>query len=97
MFKFAAILFMSTVLLYAYANPQDQEQPEVKVISELQNNDGNGNFQNSFETSNGIKVQNEGHVKAVKLPTYDSAGNKNGETDGQAIGLFFLLKSNLNI
>lgn len=87
MFKFISVFALSTVILSAWARPQEGDHLAT-VLSDLQNNDGNGNFQNSFETSNGIKIQNEGHIQAVKVPVYDDAGNQTGEKDAEASGWF---------
>ena len=48
--------------------------------------DGKGEFKSSFETGNGIKVENEGHIKSVQVPTYDESGAQNGVADAQAQG-----------
>ncbi|KAL7028348.1 hypothetical protein ACKWTF_005809 [Chironomus riparius] len=87
MFRF----FVATTLLvaYVYAFPQQAAQPAsadgaATLLSSTFADDGAGNFNFAFETSNGIKEQAQGQLKDVQVPVFDTNGQKTGDQPGKA-------------
>ncbi|XP_070506386.1 endocuticle structural glycoprotein SgAbd-5-like [Chironomus tepperi] len=85
MFRF----FVATLLVaYVYALPQQAAAPSADAGATLVSNtfadDGAGNFNFAFETSNGIKEQAQGQLKDVQVPVFDTNGQKTGDQPGKA-------------
>jgi len=81
-------LFVATTLLVAYVYAFPQQAPSADGAATLLSNtfadDGAGNFNFAFETSNGIKEQAQGQLKDVQVPVFDTNGQKTGDQPGKA-------------
>lgn len=86
--KFAAITILA-LALQASARPQDSSiKPPVAIVSQTQTIDGTGNFNYAYESADGIKEEQTGSLKSVKVPQIDEkTGQVVGEVDGQGKGL----------
>lgn len=84
MFKFIAVA--SLLIAYTCALPQGG-QPGADATATLLSNtfadDGAGNFNFAFETSNGIKEQASGQLKDITVPVFDASGQKTGDQPGK--------------
>lgn len=81
MFKLITITLLSTVCICrAYPqNAANSADAQATLLSNTFADDGAGNFNFAFETSNGIKEQAQGQLKDITVPTYDASGQKTGE------------------
>ena len=87
MFRFCVVATL--LIAYVYAFPQQAAQPpsadaSATLVSNTFADDGAGNFNFAFETSNGIKEQAQGQLKDVQVPVYDTNGQKTGDQPGKA-------------
>lgn len=84
MLKLLAVL---SIVYVCHARPQ-QSAPgadaQATLVSSTFADDGAGNFNFAFETSNGIKEQASGQLKDVQVPTFDASGQKTGDQPGKA-------------
>lgn len=48
--------------------------PPIPIINQSEINNGDGSYTYSFESGNGIKVENSGSLKRVVVPRYDGDG-----------------------
>ncbi|KAG5671146.1 hypothetical protein PVAND_001359 [Polypedilum vanderplanki] len=85
MFKLLTVL---SIVYVCHARPQNGAPPsadaQATIISNTFADDGAGNFNFAFETSNGIKEQASGQLKDVTVPVYDTNGQKTGDQPGKA-------------
>lgn len=88
MMKFAAIAVIA-LALQASARPQDSSiKPPVEIVSQTQTIDGSGNFNFAYESADGIKEEQTGSLKSIKVPKIDEkTGEIVGEEDGKGKGL----------
>lgn len=88
MFKIIIVTICVALICNARAFPQTNPAPgadaQATLLSSTFADDGAGNFNSAFESSNGIKQQSSGQLKDVSIPTYDAAGQKTGEEPGKA-------------
>ncbi|XP_022227743.1 endocuticle structural glycoprotein SgAbd-3 [Drosophila obscura] len=87
MYKFIFIACSAMLLGYVLARPQDQRAagPAVTttttaatIVKQDNVNNADGSFNSSYETSNGIRVENIGYLKKIIIP-------KTETSDGQVI------------
>jgi hypothetical protein len=78
MLKLLAVL---SIVYVCHARPQQQSSADAQatLVSNTFADDGAGNFNFAFETSNGIKEQASGQLKDITVPTYDEGGQKTGD------------------
>ncbi|XP_062551908.1 cuticle protein CP14.6-like [Armigeres subalbatus] len=75
-------LFVAAVaLLVALAHAAPQGQPDAKIVSQNSDINPDGSFNYAFETDNGIKVEDQGTIKLVKVPKTDETGRSLGEEE----------------
>lgn len=82
------IKFIVVIACAALALARPQENPSTTAASILeytQGDDGAGNFNFAFKTSDGINEQAQGNLKDITVPKYDENGQRVG--DEQAKGL----------
>ncbi|KAH8393340.1 hypothetical protein KR215_006137 [Drosophila sulfurigaster] len=85
MYKFVSVLCSALLLSYVLARPQDVRGGSVtttttpaSIIQQDNVNNADGSFNSSYETSNGIRVENVGYLKKIIIP-------KSETSDGQVI------------
>ncbi|ALC41597.1 Cpr49Ag [Drosophila busckii] len=84
MYKFAFLMCSALLLAYAVARPQDARAANAptttaaSIIKQDNVNNADGSFNSSYETSNGIRVENVGYLKKIIVP-------KTETSDGQVI------------
>ncbi|XP_051861036.1 endocuticle structural glycoprotein ABD-4 [Drosophila nasuta] len=85
MYKFVSVLCSALLLSYVLARPQDVRGGSVtttttpaSIIQQDNVNNADGSFNSSYETSNGIRVENVGFLKKIIIP-------KSETSDGQVI------------
>ena len=76
------VLTIVCTLAFVQAAPQSADA-SATIVSQINTNDGSGNFKTSYETSNAIKSTFEGELKAGKIPSVDANGQAAGEVDGE--------------
>jgi hypothetical protein len=79
------IAIISIVVCMTIAHPQQQSSADAQatLVSNTFADDGAGNFNFAFETSNGIKNEANGQLKDITVPVYDDNGQQTGETTGK--------------
>lgn len=82
MIKFLAVLVLATLTL---ARPQEPSTTAATILEFTAADDGTGNFNYAFKTSNGINDQAQGALKDITVPKYDDNGQQVGNE--QAKGL----------
>ncbi|XP_001360857.3 endocuticle structural glycoprotein SgAbd-3-like [Drosophila miranda] len=87
MYKFIFIACSAMLLSYVLARPQDQRAAgagvtttttAATIVKQDNVNNADGSFNSSYETSNGIRVENIGYLKKIIIP-------KTETSDGQVI------------
>ncbi|XP_034477954.1 endocuticle structural glycoprotein SgAbd-4 [Drosophila innubila] len=85
MYKFVCVLCSALLLTYVLARPQDARGGSItttttaaSIIQQDNVNNADGSFNSSYETSNGIRVENIGYLKKIIIP-------KTETVDGQVI------------
>lgn len=84
MLKLVVLIVIADICL-VQAFPQNPQSADATatIVSNSFADDGAGNFNFAFETSNGIKEQASGQLKDITVPTYDEQGQKTGEQSGK--------------
>ncbi|XP_030558533.1 endocuticle structural glycoprotein SgAbd-4 [Drosophila novamexicana] len=86
MYKFVCVLCSALLLSYVWARPQDARAAgaitttttPASIIKQDNVNNADGSFNSSYETSNGIRVENIGYLKKIIIPRTETG-------DGQVI------------
>ncbi|XP_075166917.1 cuticular protein 49Ag [Haematobia irritans] len=86
MFRFTVIALTALLFAYVLARPANEQQAEIAttsttpatIINQVDVNNPDGSFNSSYETSNGIKVENVGYMKKILVPRTETE-------DGQVI------------
>ncbi|KAH8347939.1 hypothetical protein KR084_002445 [Drosophila pseudotakahashii] len=87
MYKFVFLVCSAMLLSYVLARPQDQRAgaatptsttTAATIVKQDNVNNADGSFNSSYETSNGIRVENIGYLKKIIVP-------KTETSDGQVI------------
>ncbi|KNC29322.1 hypothetical protein FF38_02446 [Lucilia cuprina] len=86
MYKFGFVLLFAALFAFVLARPaQDQSADAATttttpatIIKQIDVNNPDGSFNSSYETSNGIKVENVGYMKKILVPRTETE-------DGQVI------------
>ncbi|XP_055599749.1 endocuticle structural glycoprotein SgAbd-3-like [Uranotaenia lowii] len=75
---FVAVLVLSVALVHAA--PQGRTADfDATIVSQTSDIQPDGSFQYAFETGNGIKVEDQGTIKEVRVPKTDETGRTIGE------------------
>uniref|UniRef100_A0A182X787 Uncharacterized protein n=1 Tax=Anopheles quadriannulatus TaxID=34691 RepID=A0A182X787_ANOQN len=72
------VLMAATV----YAAPVDSDA-QAQIVSQTSDVQPDGSFNYAFESANGIKVEDQGSIKSIKVPKLDETGRQIGEEDVQ--------------
>ncbi|EAT45453.1 AAEL003274-PA [Aedes aegypti] len=76
-------LFIGTlallVTLTSAAPPLNQKDADSQIVSQNSDIQPDGSFSYAFETGNGIKVEDQGTIRQVKVPKTDATGRAIGE------------------
>ncbi|KXJ76689.1 hypothetical protein RP20_CCG009191 [Aedes albopictus] len=75
---FLGVCALLVTLIYA-APPQGKSDADSLVVSQNSDIQPDGSFSYAFETDNGIKVDDQGTIKQVKVPKTDASGKAIGE------------------
>ncbi|XP_001656601.2 cuticle protein CP14.6 [Aedes aegypti] len=67
------------VTLASAAPPLNQKDAESQIVSQNSDIQPDGSFNYAFETGNGIKVEDQGTIRQVKVPKTDATGRAIGE------------------
>ncbi|XP_036347234.1 endocuticle structural glycoprotein SgAbd-4-like [Rhagoletis pomonella] len=88
MYKFGIVLLSAILFAFVLARPAEEKSaasPAITttttpatIISQIDFANPDGSYNSSYETSNGIKVENAGYLKRILVPKQES-------TDGQVI------------
>ncbi|XP_030387671.1 endocuticle structural glycoprotein SgAbd-4 [Scaptodrosophila lebanonensis] len=83
MYRIASILCSAVLFAFVLARPQDLERAAATttpatIVKQDNVNNPDGSFNSSYETSNGIRVENIGYLKKIIIP-------KTETPDGQVI------------
>ncbi|XP_005188865.1 endocuticle structural glycoprotein SgAbd-4-like [Musca domestica] len=86
MYKFTAVVVSALLFAIVLARPAQEQQAEAvttsttpaTIIKQVDVNNPDGSFNSSYETSNGIKVENIGYMKKILVPRQETE-------DGQVI------------
>ncbi|XP_068143990.1 cuticle protein CP14.6 [Drosophila tropicalis] len=84
MYKFICLVFSAMLLVScALARPQDQRAAAptttttpASIIKQENVNNADGTFNSSYETSNGIRVENIGTLKKITIPRSEDANGQ---------------------
>ncbi|EAT43647.1 AAEL004921-PA [Aedes aegypti] len=78
-------VFFAVVLLVAAVScaPQDPNATPVPIVSQTSNLNPDGSFQYSYESGNGIKVEDQGELKVVEVPKEDGTGTEQAQVSVQ--------------
>lgn len=79
------LIVLVTVIWNASAFPQNSNDAQAIVLSNVFADDGLGNFNYAYETSNGIKADASGQLKDIKSPVYGTNGEVTEERPGRAV------------
>ncbi|XP_062551138.1 endocuticle structural glycoprotein SgAbd-2-like [Armigeres subalbatus] len=69
------VLF-AVVLLVAAVSCAPQDSTPIPIVAQSSNLNPDGSFAYSYESGNGIKVEDQGEVKAVEVPKEDGSGTE---------------------
>ncbi|XP_065077657.1 cuticle protein CP14.6-like [Ochlerotatus camptorhynchus] len=72
---------IAILVAVAYAAPQGQSDADTPIVSQNSDIQPDGSFNYAFETGNGIKVEDQGTIKIVKVPKTDATGRAIGEEE----------------
>ncbi|KXJ67813.1 hypothetical protein RP20_CCG010309 [Aedes albopictus] len=75
---FLGVCALLVTLIHA-APPQGKTDADSQVVSQNSDIQPDGSFSYAFETDNGIKVDDQGTIKQVKVPKTDASGKSIGE------------------
>ncbi|XP_035914891.1 cuticle protein CP14.6-like [Anopheles stephensi] len=77
-------LLALVVLMVAsvYAAPLESDA-QASIVSQSSDVQPDGSFNYAFESSNGIKVEDQGAIKSIRVPKLDDTGRQVGEEDVQ--------------
>ncbi|EDS33314.1 cuticle protein [Culex quinquefasciatus] len=75
---YVAVLVLAAV---AHAAPQGQSDADTPILSQSSDIQPDGSFSYAFETGNGIKVEDQGTIKRVRVPKTDETGRTIGEDE----------------
>ncbi|XP_054740954.1 endocuticle structural glycoprotein SgAbd-4 [Anastrepha obliqua] len=90
MYKFVIVLLSAVLFAFVLARPAEEQSgvatsPAVTttttpatILKQIDVTNPDGSYNSSYETSNGIKVENAGYLKKILVPKQES-------TDGQVI------------
>ncbi|XP_018805004.1 PREDICTED: endocuticle structural glycoprotein SgAbd-4 [Bactrocera latifrons] len=88
MYKFAIVLLSAVLFAIVLARPAEEDAAArasvtttttpATILKQVDVTNPDGSYNNSYETSNGIKVENAGYLKKIVVPKQES-------TDGQVI------------
>ncbi|XP_073848290.1 cuticular protein 49Ag [Musca autumnalis] len=86
MYKFTVVVLSALLFAIVLARPAQEQQAEIgttsttpaTIIKQVDVNNPDGSFNSSYETSNGIKVENIGYMKKILVPRQETE-------DGQII------------
>ncbi|TMW43109.1 hypothetical protein DOY81_011811, partial [Sarcophaga bullata] len=86
MYKFSLVLLCAALFAYALARPAQEQTADAAtttttqatIIKQVDVNNADGSFNSSYETSNGIRVENIGYMKKILVPRQETE-------DGQVI------------
>ncbi|KAM7343476.1 cuticular protein 49Ag [Cochliomyia hominivorax] len=86
MYKFGFVLLSAALFAFALARPAQEQASDAvtttttpaTIIKQVDVNNPDGSFNSSYETSNGIKVENIGYMKKILVPRQETE-------DGQVI------------
>ncbi|CAD7013190.1 endocuticle structural glycoprotein SgAbd-2 [Ceratitis capitata] len=87
MYKFAIVLLSAILFAFVLARPAEEKADAAiitttttpaTIIKQVDISNPDGSYNNSYETSNGIKVENAGYLKKIVVPKQES-------TDGEII------------
>ncbi|XP_053675042.1 cuticle protein CP14.6-like [Anopheles nili] len=80
------VLFTLVVLTVAmaavYSAPADSDA-QAAIVSQTSDVQPDGSFNYAYESANGIKVEDQGTIKSIKVPKLDETGRQVGEEDVQ--------------
>ncbi|XP_061388201.1 endocuticle structural glycoprotein SgAbd-4 [Musca vetustissima] len=76
MYKFTIVVVSALLFAIVLARPAQEQQAEIvtssttpaTIIKQVDVNNPDGSFNSSYETSNGIKVENVGYMKKIVVP-----------------------------
>ncbi|XP_037923220.1 endocuticle structural glycoprotein SgAbd-4 [Hermetia illucens] len=74
MFKCA--VFCVIFFAAAFARPQSNDPTPIPIVAQYSNNAPDGSFNTTYETGNGIKVQNSGYIKRIHVPAHEDESGK---------------------
>ncbi|EAT45458.1 AAEL003256-PA [Aedes aegypti] len=77
-------LFIGAVALLvalAHAAPQTRSDAGSQILSQNSDIQPDGSFNYAFETDNGIKIEDQGTIRRVKVPKTDQTGRTVGEEE----------------
>ncbi|XP_013106454.1 endocuticle structural glycoprotein SgAbd-4 [Stomoxys calcitrans] len=86
MFRITIVALAALLFAFVLARPAQDQQAEIAttsttpatIIKQVDVNNPDGSFNSSYETSNGIKVENIGYMKKILVPRTETE-------DGQVI------------
>ncbi|XP_037815750.1 larval cuticle protein 1 [Lucilia sericata] len=86
MYKFGFVLLFAALFALVLARPAQEQSADAAtttttpatIIKQIDVNNPDGSFNSSYETSNGIKVENVGYMKKILVPRTETE-------DGQVI------------
>ncbi|XP_069674210.1 endocuticle structural glycoprotein SgAbd-2-like [Periplaneta americana] len=77
-----AVVMLSAVICLSAGAPQNAANPPVQILTQSAAVNGDGTFSNSFETSDGVKVEQSGYIKPGTAPRSGVAATGDGSDDG---------------
>ncbi|XP_055641179.1 larval cuticle protein LCP-17-like [Toxorhynchites rutilus septentrionalis] len=76
---FIGVLALAVAI--AHAAPASQNEAEAPIVQQVSDIQPDGSFSYAFETGNGIKVEDQGTIKLVRVPKTDDTGRTIGEDE----------------
>ncbi|XP_058057254.1 cuticle protein CP14.6-like [Anopheles bellator] len=77
-----ALLLVVVVAASAAPAPADSDA-QAAIVSQSSDVQPDGSFNYAYESANGIKVEDQGTIKSIKVPKLDETGRQIGEDEVQ--------------
>ncbi|KXJ79318.1 cuticle protein CP14.6-like [Aedes albopictus] len=75
------VVAVALLVALVHAAPQSHQDAGSQILSQNSDIQPDGSFNYAFETDNGIKVEDQGTIKRVKVPKTDQTGRTIGEDE----------------
>uniref|UniRef100_A0A182J0M9 Uncharacterized protein n=1 Tax=Anopheles atroparvus TaxID=41427 RepID=A0A182J0M9_ANOAO len=78
-----ALVVLATVAAVYGAPAPAESDAQAVIVSQTSDVQPDGSFNYAYESANGIKVEDQGSIKSIKVPKLDDTGRQVGEEEVQ--------------